>query len=110
MRGETVRVGTRSIAGRDAHGNAVYERVFADVDNVLVAPGATSENKGTTRPDGVWVAYTLYFPKTFAGSLRGATVVVRGTAYEVLGDPGYFDPALCPTDWNMAVEVRGNDG
>ena len=75
----------------------------------VVCPGATSD-MDATRPEGVTVSYTLHFPKTYAGSLRGCSVEVRGTRYDVVGDPQRTAEAATPGPWNMAVEVARADG
>lgn len=75
----------------------------------VVCPGATSD-MDATRPEGVTVAYTLHFPKTYAGSLRGCSVEVRGTRYDAVGDPQRTTDAATPGPWNLAVEVTRADG
>lgn len=75
----------------------------------VVCPGATSD-MDATRPEGVTVAYTLHFPKTYAGSLRGCSVEVRGTRYDVVGDPQRTTEAATPGPFDMAVEVTRADG
>ncbi len=79
------------------------------VANVVVAPGATSD-LDSTRPEGVRVAYTLCFPKGADVSLKGATVTVRGTDYEVVGDPQRYTEDNTPGDWNLTCEVTRADG
>lgn len=79
------------------------------VGNVLVAPGAASD-LDETRPNGVEVAYTLYFPKSFEGSLRGCRVKVGGKEFSVVGDPRRYPERLTPGDWNMQAEVARVDG
>lgn len=75
----------------------------------VVCPGATSD-MDATRPEGVTVAYTLHFPKTYSGSLRGCSVEVRGTRYDVVGDPQRTTDAATPGPWNLPVEVTRSDG
>lgn len=105
MQGETVTVMSRVLDGCDSFNDPVYRHDEIDVDNVLVAPGAVNDALESTRPDGVEVNYTLYFPKTFDGDLECAKVVVRGEALDVIGHPDRFDDSVCPTEWNMVVEV-----
>lgn len=75
----------------------------------VVCPGATSD-MDAARPEGVTASYTLHFPKTYAGSLRGCSVEVRGIRYDVVGDPQRTTEAATPGPWNMAVEVARADG
>ena len=109
--GEDVEVGIPVDGPADPFGapSRVYE--WETVGNVLVAPGATAD-LDETRPDGVEVAYTLYFPKGFSGDLRGCLAKVRGEegAYAFVGDPKRYPDALTPGDWNMQAEVARVDG
>ena len=75
----------------------------------VVCPGATSD-LGADRPNGIQVAYTLHFPKTYRGDLRGCSVEVRGEVFDVVGDPMRTAEAATPGPWNMAVEVARADG
>lgn len=106
LRGETVQVKTFEESGVDAYNAATTVETVQTVENVLVAP-QTGENLGEDRPNGVLSAYTLYFPKAYSGPpLANAEVLVRGDWHKVVGHPDTFDPSLCPTDWNMVVEVE----
>lgn len=80
-----------------------------EVANVVVAPGATSD-LDASRPEGVKVAFTLCFPKTWEGELRGCSVEVRGTEYAVVGDPQRYSPENTPGEWNLTAEVTRTDG
>lgn len=77
--------------------------------DVLVCPGATSD-LDATRPNGVSVAYTLHFPKTFTQSLKACDVRVRGKWFSVVGDPQAYTPENTPGAFNRAVEVGRVDG
>ena len=113
LRGRTVSVMLRDRTSRDAFGNdaeAYGEPV--DVPNVLVQRGKCAE-LDSTRPEGVDVVLTLHFPKTWTGRLRGALVSLDGEyagTYRVVSDPMPYQPELCPTDWDMPVEVEAVDG
>lgn len=105
MKGETVIVERRAEAGTDDLNNPTYETTSSEVSNVLVCPGSTSDVIGSIRPDGAEVTYTLHFPKTFSGSLRGCRISVRGEWFSVIGDPKPYALESCPTEWCMPVEV-----
>lgn len=75
----------------------------------VVCPGSTSD-LGAERPNGVRIAYTLHFPKTYKGDLRGCSVEVRSKVFGVVGDPMRTADAATPGPWNMAVEVARADG
>ena len=111
MRGEKVTVISLVDSGQRDAGNApIMTESQTDVENVLVAPGPRSDVIESNRPDGVNVVYSLYFPKTFIGSLRGTQIKVRGTKFHTIGDPQPYPDDLTPTPWNRPVEVEGRDG
>lgn len=99
----------RPTVERDDLGEPIEAEASREEVRCVVCPGATSD-MGATRPEGVTVSYTLHFPKTYAGSLRGCSVEVRGTRYDVVGDPQRTTEAATPGPWNMAVEVARADG
>lgn len=109
IQGEAVTV-IRRTCGRDELGEPtepVEER--EEVANVVVYPGSTSD-LDASRPEGVKVAFTLCFPKTYGGELRGCSVLVRGTEYDVVGNPKRYTAANTPGDWNLTAEVGRTDG
>lgn len=111
MKGEQVTIYRRERVGTGPGNTPLYEDVETSVDDVLVAPGARTDVVDSNRPDGVEVAWTLHFPKTFSGSLRGASVSVRGEPKaRVIGDPKPFTLANTPTRWHMPVELERVDG
>ena len=101
--GEAVTV-VRPNVTRDDLGEPTREEV-----RCVVCPGATAD-MDATRPEGVTVAYTLHFPKTYAASLRCCSVEVRGETYDVVGDPQRMTDAATPGPWDMPVEVTRADG
>ena len=113
MRSTTVTVLRPNVAGTDRFGEPVAGVPTEElVENVLVAPGATTD-LDATRPDGVTVALTLHFPKTWTGDLRGCEVVLPAPwdgAYRVIGEPKPYMDANTPTAWHMPVEVEAVHG
>lgn len=109
IQGEAVTV-IRTVWDRDELGDPIDPTEQREVvENVVVYPGPTSD-LDASRPDGVKVAFTLCFPKTFTGELKGCSVEVRGTAYAVVGDPQRYTGANVPGDWNYTAEVTRTDG
>lgn len=110
-RGATVEV--RTVADRNAFGEALYSAESVDVENVLIQPGGT-EDTGAERPEGVDVVLTLHWPKTALDmDLRDAVVTLTGEyagTYRVVGDPVPYQSELCPLPWCMPVEVVRHDG
>ena len=108
--GETVYIEDLTQTGLNEYREPVYEATVRPVRGVLIAVGATSDMGDTSRPDGVSVAYTLYFPKTFDESLRGKRVQVYGTWFDVIGDPQPWRNESTPTDWWLVAEVTTTRG
>lgn len=110
LSGRTVTV-TRYENGYDDERDPIKVPTSERVENVLVAPGATSDIAETTRPDGTKVAFTLAFPKPYAASLRGCDVAIDGEdgVYKVIGDPRPVRDN-CPTAWWLTAEVEASNG
>ena len=113
IKGETISVALRKSASRDSFGNELKDWDKAqDVSNVLIVPGKC-EQLDATRPEGVKVALTLHFPKSWTSDLRGAKVTLTGRyagTYMVIGEPMPYMDANTPNDWDMPVEVEAVDG
>lgn len=111
MQGETVVVRRRTQNGVNTHNQPTYTWQDEPVENVLVAPGAAADVAENARPNGTTIAWSLYFPATYSGALRGAQVSVRGEPpAKVVGDPKPFPAGETPTEWNMTVELERTDG
>lgn len=109
IRGEDVIVVRRERVGTLPGNTPEYADVETPVKNVLVAPGPREDLPD--RVDGTKIVFNLHFPKTFQGSLRNASVKVRGgDALPVIGDPQPYTGANTPGAWNMPVEVERADG
>ena len=108
--GESVIVRTFTDGEADPFGVSEQLATDEEVSNVLIQPGATADVVGTNRPEGVMVKYTLHFPKTYNVKLQGAHVCVRGEWLEVVGNPAWYTPENCPTEWNYPVEVSAING
>ncbi len=99
----------RPTVERDDLGEPVETGTSREAVRCVVCPGATSD-MDATRPEGLTVAYTLCFPKTYAGELKGCAVEVRGERFRVVGDPQRYTEANTPGAWNLTVEVTRTDG
>ena len=107
--GEAVYVISYIPNGNDELGAPIMMEVTKEVKRVVVFPGARKDASEDTRPQGVVVAYTLHFPKTFKDDVTGCDVIVRGHRCHVIGHPDR-EPPPCPTNWNMTVEVSYVEG
>ncbi len=113
LSGETVTVFRPTIGGYDRLGNPTITGYTSEVvPNVLIAPGAT-EDMEAGRPDGVVVALSLHFPKSYTASLEGCNVSISGRwagTYHVIGNPMPYQDNLTPGAWNRVVEVEHAHG
>lgn len=98
LSGTTVTVLT-PVRSYDEHNEPSTEWEPTTVENVLVAPGDTSDVTDSDRPYGTRVDVTLGFPKTFSARLRGCRVQVGERTYSVIGDPVPNMAGNCPTQW-----------
>lgn len=102
-------------AARDRLGNMVPgEPSRTVVGDVLVATPST-EDMEAARAEGVTLALTLHFPRSFSESLRGCRVELpepwaRRGGYRVVGDPRPLMDANVPGRWHMPVNVEAADG
>lgn len=84
------------------------------VENVLIAPGNTSDINAAEHFSGVKIDFTLGFPKTFEyKSLREAQVKLPApwnVTGRVIGDPIPNDPKNCPTEWYLTVYLEVHNG
>ena len=99
----------RESASLDDIGEPIAAVETREMVRCIVCPGSTSD-LGAERPNGVRIAYTLHFPKSYGGDLRGCRVIVRGEPFRVVGDPQRTTDAATPGNYNMAVEVTRADG
>lgn len=104
MVGRDVTLVTRERTGADPLGAPTFSESETVVHDCLVAPGAT-DDLGEGRPEGASVSYTVHWPKTFSGSLKGCSVVIDGERLEVIGDPRPYMAGNCPTRWWIKSEV-----
>ena len=113
IRGETVFVKRRlEDDAEDSQGNSEpsHEEYGTAIEDVLVAPGATSDIVDSIRPDGKQIAFTLYFPKSYEHDLTSALIYVRDEKFTVVGSPRPWCPDMTPGKWNLVVGVVKTDG
>lgn len=114
MRGTRVKIIRPVQRGVDSHGNSVKVDSVEYVDNVLVNKPSTQDLiDNQAMMTGYTLNFTLGFPKTFTGELRGCRVVIPivnpNYEFAVIGNPQPV-PHNCPTQWNRKVEVGTING
>ena len=105
IKSQTIRVITPHIELDEFGEPGAYSEEIETVQNVVVRPGSTSE-LDESRPNGVKVAYTLCFPKTYTKSLKDCKVELFNDVYSVIGDPRAYMEENTPTEWNLTCEVE----
>jgi hypothetical protein len=109
VKGEAVIVQRSTEVGRNGRNEPRYEWQDETVRDVLVVPGPLADVADASRPAGVRVEWSLYWPKTYTKSLAGCRVRIRGGApLAIIGDPQAYIPA--PTRWNRPSEAGRTDG
>ena len=112
-KGVTATVRLREQTGTDGLMCPTYRETATEVAGVLVAGPSTSD-LSETRPEGTSATLRVHMPRSWAGSLYGATIDLPepwGPGWRVVGDPQPQDDSLlhdCP--WNVTAEVRRADG
>lgn len=109
MIGEQVTVWTPATT-YDASMDAVVTWTSTVVQDVLIDPSTGSDVEDNIRLDGTRARLRLHFPKTFNDSLRGCKVTVRGTDYNVIGDPKPYTDENTPTRWHLPADVEVVNG
>lgn len=113
MRGETVKVMRYTPTRRDRPRRLASHEGRYRVGGQRARLTRRDEQRHRLRfdPDGVTVAFTCLFPRSYAyRSLRGASVRINSHDYEVIGDPRPLDGGMKPTAWNLTVEVTDTEG
>ncbi len=99
-----------AVSGYDSMNEPIVEFVEeTESVGVLATPGASSD-LSVNRPEGVRVAWTLHFPKSYTKSLQGCQVLLFGNRYRVIGDPQGYMLENTPGLFNRPVEMEAFDG
>ena len=114
LRGVSVTVVRRTLAGRDGQGRPAYEEVRQVVDDVLTSPasssGESTQDSAPERRGGSLTRRRFDFPKTFSGSLAGCSIEYGGRSWRVVGDPEPYLDHLTPGPFNRPVEAVDEGG
>lgn len=95
--------------GEDAFGNQpppTYPESASQELACVVAPGETADRVEDGHLEPVDVSYTIYLPRDFTASLKGARVTVRGETFDVVGDPKGYTPENLPAGCRYNVVAR----
>lgn len=110
IQGTQVIVSRPVTIGKDSMGEPIEEWVSEAVENVLFQPGGgqdvTTYDLDADRPNGVEIAVTFHFPKSYNESLRGCKITYLDKVYRVIGNPQPYMVDNTPGDWNYAVRCE----
>lgn len=113
LNGKTITLLTPTVTYDEDH-DRVTTYTSTTIDNVLIAPHATSDVTSDTHVDGINVDYQLAFPKTWTyQTLKGCLIQLPAPwnyKGKVVGDPIPNDVDNCPTQWYLTVELEAYDG
>lgn len=113
LKGRTVIIHRNKTTYDDNH-DRILTKETEEVENVLIAPGSTSDVFSNEHYSGVKIDFTLGFPKTYEyKSLRDCSITLPypwNCTGRVIGDPIPNDPENCPTNWYLTVYLEVDNG
>lgn len=108
LKGETIKLYTRTETGRDRLNRPVYEETAIEVENVLIGSPSTQEATDILNLTGRKAEYTLGIPKGDANDWENKTVEFWGKKWRTIGIPVTGIQELLPQGmpWGMNVQVE----
>lgn len=106
IKGITVQLWNKTKTGADPFGNAVYEEVAENVENVLIGEPTTDEITDTINLTGKHLAYTLAIPKGDTHVWTDRKITFFGESFHVIGEPTQGIEDNIPLQWNKKVKVE----
>ena len=106
LKGITIQLQVRTEKGRDGFNKPIYDTEYVDVDNVLVAPVASTDIPVATDLTGKKAVYTLAIPKGDTHNWNDCQVKFFGITWKSIGFPVEGIEALVPGSWNKKVTVE----
>lgn len=106
MKGITITLYEKTLAGSDPFGAPIYEEVPVEVDNVLVAPATSEDIVEQLQLHGKHAVYTLGIPKGDTHEWRDSRVSFFGQDFHTFGIPLEGIEDLIPLSWNKKVQVE----
>ncbi len=108
LKGETIKLYTRTETGRDRLNRPVYEETAIEVENVLIGSPSTQEATDILNLTGRKAEYTLGIPKGDTNDWENKTVEFWGKKWRTIGIPVTGIQELLPQGmpWGMNVQVE----
>ena len=106
IKGMTIQILVKKQVGKDKFNHPIYEGVWEDVENVLIAPSAMDDVTDSTNLVGKTATYTLGIPKGDMHKWENTQVQFFGERWETVGIPLQGIDELIPGQWNKKVQVK----
>lgn len=106
IKGITVRLITRRLAGHNALNEPIFVPEEHTVDNVLVTPMSPEAVVTDMQLHGKHGVYELCIPKGDAHDWKDASVIFLGQRFRTYGEPIEYIDANVPLLWNRKVRVE----
>lgn len=106
MKGETVKLISRTSSDTDPFGNPIYVDTEITVDDVLIGTPSTDAAVTDLNLLGKKLAFVLGIPKGDTHNWQDTFVLIRGKKYRTYGFPLYQTAENVPGRWNLQVKVE----
>lgn len=110
LKGETVKLISKTQTGTDPFGAPVYAETEIEVQNVLVGSPEAQDVTDELNLSGKRIAYVLGIPKGDANRWYDTDVIIRGERFRTIGRPVYGTPENMPMWWGGKVSVEHYGG
>lgn len=106
IKGMTVTLMDKMVAGIDPFGRPNYRVVAVPVDNVIVAPAGNDDVVNALQLFGKKAVYTLGIPKGDSHNWLDREVIIFGQRFRTFGPVVQGMPHLMPLAWDRKVSVE----
>ena len=106
LKGETVKLITKTKTGTDDFGAPIYKETEVTVSNVLVGQPEAQDITDELNLSGKRIAYVLGIPKGDTNTWYDTFVIVRGERCRTIGKPVYGTPENMPMWGSGKVSVE----
>lgn len=106
IRGITVTLYEKTVAGVDAFNAPVYTETPVTVENVLVSPVSSDELTTDEQLNGKMEVCELSIPKKNTNAWENSVVEFRGQKWKTFGFVQQFITENVPLDWDKKVKAK----
>ena len=106
MKGMTVQLVVKTVAGTDPFGAPIYTEELVDINDVLVGQPSSEDVLSTLELTGKRIAYTLGIPKGDDHVWENTDVIIWGERFRTIGFPQTGIQENIPLRWGSNVQVE----